>query len=308
MRLLVLGGTGFVGRHIVARALERGDDVTLFNRGRSAPGLFPDARLLRGDRAGDLRALRDGGPWDVAVDVTGYHPQHVAASSRLLSGRAAHLAFISTISVYDDLSRPGAGEDAPVIPRGGPADYGGLKARCEEEALACFGGERTLIVRPGIVAGPHDPTNRFSAWVARAARGGRLLAPGAPGRPIQLIDARDLAQFVVELPAVRATGTFNVVGEDLTWDEMLGACGSDDVVWVPDERVRAAGLDDDDLPLWIAADDAESAGVMRVSASRALGAGLRRRPLAQTARDVRAALRPQDGLGPDVERRLAAAA
>ncbi|HEV2786845.1 MAG TPA: NAD-dependent epimerase/dehydratase family protein, partial [Solirubrobacteraceae bacterium] len=140
MRLLVLGGTGFVGRHIVDCALQRGDEVTLFNRGRSAPGLFPQARLLRGDRRGDLRALSDGGPWDAAIDVTGYHPEHVAASSSLLAERAAQLTFISTISVYDDLSHPGADEDAPVIPVGGPADYGGLKARCEEEALARFGG------------------------------------------------------------------------------------------------------------------------------------------------------------------------
>lgn len=310
MRLLVLGGTGFVGRHIVACALRRGEEVTLFNRGRSAPGLFPEARLLRGDRRGDLQSLRDGGPWDAAIDVTGYHPQHVAASSSLLAGRAADLTFISTISVYDDLSRPGADEDAPVIPAGGATDYGGLKARCEEEALARFGAGRTLIVRPGIVAGPHDPTNRFSAWVAAAAAagGGRLHAPGAPERPIQLVDARDLAAFVVELTAAHVTGTYNVVGEDLTWGEMVGACGSDDVAWVPDERVRAAGLDDDDLPLWIAADDAENAGLMRVAGARAVAAGLRHRPLAQTAADVRAALRPRDGLGPRVQRRLATAA
>ena len=307
MRLLVLGGTGFVGRHIVARAIEGGDEVTLFNRGRSAPSLFPQARLLRGDRRGDLRALADGGPWEAAIDVTGYHPEHVAASSSLLAERAAHLTFISTISVYDDLSRPGADEDAPVIPIGGPADYGGLKARCEEQALARFGSERTLIVRPGIVAGPYDPTNRFSAWVAAAADHRRLHAPGAPERPIQLIDARDLAAFVVELTAARATGVLNAVGEDLTWGEMLAACGSHDVVWVPDERVRAAGLDDDDLPLWIAADDDENAGLMRVSGARAVAAGLRHRPLAQTAADVRGALRPRDGLGPRVQRRLAGA-
>ena len=308
MRLLVLGGTGFVGRHIVAHALERGDDVTLFNRGRTAPRLFADARLLRGDRAADLRALRGGGPWDAAIDVTGYHPQHVAASSRLLAERAAHLTFISTISVYADVSRPGVDEDAPVLPAGEPPSYGRLKARCEEEALAQFGRERALVVRPGIVAGPHDPTNRFSAWVAHAAAGGRLLAPGEPVRPLQLIDPRDLAAFVVQLTAARATGVFNAVGAELTWGEMLVACGIGDVAWVPDERVRAAGLDDEDLPLWIAADDAQALGFMRISGARAAAAGLRHRPLEQTARDVLATLRPQDGLDPAVVQRLAAAA
>jgi 2'-hydroxyisoflavone reductase len=122
MRLLVLGGTGFVGRHIVERALARGDDVTLFNRGRSAPGLFAAATLLRGDRAGDLRALHGGGPWDAAIDVTGYRPEEVAASSRLLAERAGQLTFISTVSVYDDVSRPGVDETArlaPVTGRGG---------------------------------------------------------------------------------------------------------------------------------------------------------------------------------------------
>lgn len=298
MRLLVLGGTGFVGRHIVQRALARGDEVTLFNRGRTAPGLFPEAELLRGDRAGDLRALREGGAC-AAIDVTGYHPEHVAASSRLLAGRVERLTFISTISVYDDVSRPGVDEDAPTAPltSGGWEDYGALKARCElaaHEALP----RRALIIRPGVVAGPHDPTNRFSAWVRRGARGGRMLAPGAPNRPIQLIDARDLAAFVIDLAAARATGTFNAVGADLTWGEMLSACivPGTQLVWVADERLRAAGIDDDALPLWIAADDVDNTGFMRVSAARARAAGLRHRPFEQTARDTRAALRPDDRL------------
>ena len=314
MRLLVLGGTGFVGRHIVQRALARGDEVTLFNRGRTAPGLFPQAELLRGDRAGDLRALRDGGPWDAAIDVTGYRPDEVAASSRLLASRVAHLTFISTISVYDDVSRPGVDEDhalAPLSGRGGREDYGALKALCEQavhEALPT----RSLVIRPGIVAGPHDPTHRFSAWVARIARGGRVLAPGAPDRPIQLIDARDLAAFVLDMTTARATGPFNAVGADLTWGEMLEACvlpGSEPtLVWVPDERLLAAGLDEDQLPLWVAADDVDNAGLMRISGVRAVAAGLRHRPLTQTARDTLAALRPEDGLrlAPALEARLVA--
>lgn len=316
MRLLVLGGTGFVGRHIVQGALDRGDDVTLFNRGRTAPALFRAAQLLVGDRTGDLRALRDGGPWDAAIDVTGYRPEQVAASSQLLAARVEHLTFISTISVYDDLSRPGVDEDAPLAPltgTGGWADYGALKALCEQavQEATSVAPIRALIVRPGIVAGPHDPTNRFSAWVERVARGGRMLAPGAPDRPVQLIDARDLAAFVLDMTAAQATGTFNAVGAQLTWGEMLEACltaAGTELVWVADERLVAAGLGDDDLPLWIAADDADNAGFMRIAGARARAAGLRHRPLAHTARDVRAALRPDDqlGLDPALEARLVA--
>jgi 2'-hydroxyisoflavone reductase len=314
MRLLVLGGTGFVGRHIVGGALARGDEVTLFNRGRTAPGLFPGAELLRGDRAGDLRALRDGGPWDAAIDVTGYRPEEVAASSQLLAGRVGHLTFISTVSVYDDVSTSGVDEDAPLAPltgRGGWEDYGALKALCEQavhEALP----SRATIVRPGVVAGPHDPSNRFSAWVAHVARGGRVLAPGAPDRPIQLVDARDLAAFVLGMTEARATGVFNAVGAQRTWGEMLDACivpGTEtELVWVDDERLRAAGVAEEALPLWIAADDADNAGFMRISGARAAAAGLRHRPIAQTAGDVRAALRPQDGLAlhPALEAQLVA--
>jgi 2'-hydroxyisoflavone reductase len=305
MRLLVLGGTGFVGRHIVERALARGDEVTLFNRGRTAPDLFANVELLRGDRAGDLRALRDGGPWDAAIDVTGYRPEEVAASSRLLAGRAEHLTFISTISVYDDVSRAGVDESAPLAPltgAGGWEDYGALKALCEAAVHAALPG-RALVVRPGIVAGPHDPTNRFSAWVERCERGGRMLAPGAPDRPVQLIDARDLAAFVLDLTARRATGVYNAVGSpELTWGAMLDACasgGGAELVWVPDETLAAAGIGEEQLPLWDRANDADHAGFMRIDGRRAVAAGLRNRPIAETARDTRAALRPEDRLGLD---------
>ena len=314
MRLLVLGGTGFVGRHIVEGALARGDEVTLFNRGRSAPGLFAQVELLRGDRRGDLSALAAGGTWDAAIDVTGYRPEQVAASSRLLAERAERLTFISTISVYDDVSRPGAGESAPLAALnggGGWRDYGALKALCEAEVHAALPG-RALIIRPGIVAGPHDPTNRFSWWVARCARGGRVLAPAPPQSPIQLIDARDLAAFVLDMTAARAE-PFNVVGEDLSWEKMLAACCAlgpgATPAWVPEAKLLAAGIDDSQLPLWIAPSDRENAGLMRIDGTRAVAAGLRRRTVEQTARDTRAALRPEDGPGldPALEARLIAA-
>jgi 2'-hydroxyisoflavone reductase len=314
MRLLVLGGTGFVGRHIVECALARGEDVTLFNRGRSAPGLFDGVTLLRGDRAGDLRALAGAGPWDAAIDVTGYRPEEVAASSRLLADRVQRLTFISTISVYDDPSAGGVTEDAPLAALtggGGWEDYGALKVLCEQAVHAAL-PDRALIVRPGIVAGPHDPTNRFSWWVARFARGGRVLVPGAPERPLQLIDARDLAAFVLDMTAEGATGTYNAVGADLSWGDLVGACCAAapgaEAVWVPDERLLAAGLDDAQLPLWIEASDRANAGFMRIDGTRAVAAGLRHRPLAQTARDTLAALRPEDGPGldPALEARIIA--
>jgi 2'-hydroxyisoflavone reductase len=315
MRLLVLGGTGFVGRHIVELALGRGDEVTLFNRGRSAPDLFAQAELRRGDRGGDLHALDDGSTWDAAIDVTGYRPGDVAASSRLLAERVERLIFISTVSVYADASRPGVVEDAPLAkPTGGPGweDYGPLKALCELAVHAALPG-RGLIVRPGIVAGPHDPTNRFSWWVARCARGGRVPAPAPPQAPLQLIDARDLAAFVLDLTTVRATGTYNAVGEDLTWADLLAACCAIEPgcepAWVPEADLLAAGVDESQLPLWIPASDPDSAGFMRIDGSRAVAAGLRHRPLSETARDTRAALRPEDGPGldPAVEARLIAA-
>ena len=314
MRLLVLGGTGFVGRHIVEDALTRGHEVTLLNRGRTAPGLFPGVELLRGDRAGDLRALDGAGPWDAAIDVTGYRPEEVAASSRRLADRVRRLTFISTISVYDDVSRGGIDETgalAPLTGAGGEADYGALKVLCEQAAEAALPG-RTLIIRPGIVAGPHDPTNRFSWWVARCARGGRVLAPGAPERPLQLIDARDLAAFVLDLTAAGETGVFNAVGPPLTFGEMLAACCAAapgaELCWVPDAALLAAGIDEEQLPLWIAEDDADNAGFMRIDGARARAAGLRHRPLAQTAADTLAALRHEDGPGldPALEARLIA--
>ena len=315
MRLLVLGGTGFVGRHVVELALARGDDVTLFNRGRSAPDLFARAELRRGDRRGDLRALADGSTWDAAIDVTGYHPEQVAASSGLLAERVARLTFISTVSVYADASRPGVAEDAPLAEltgKGRYEDYGPLKALCEQAVHAALPG-RALIVRPGIVAGPHDPTNRFSWWVARCARGGRVPAPAPPDGPIQLIDARDLAAFVLDMTAARATGTYNAVGEDLTWADLLAACctvGPDCTpAWVPEADLLAAGVDDSLLPLWIPGSEPESAGFMQIDGRRARAAGLRHRPLEQTARDTHAALRPEDGPGldPALEARLIAA-
>ena len=199
MRFLILGGTLFLGRHLAQEALARGHDLTIFNRGRTAPELFPDAERLRGDRAGDLSA-QAGRTWDAVLDTTGYEPRVVRASAELLreSGR---YAFVSSISVYADFSR-GPAEGDPVEELGDASadelapdlsNYGALKALCEREAQEVF-GERALVVRPGLIVGPHDPTGRFTYWARRLERGGEVLAPGPPERRAQFVDVRDLGR------------------------------------------------------------------------------------------------------------------
>ena len=320
MRLLVLGGTRFVGRHVVEAALARGDELTLFNRARSAPDLFEGIELLRGDRGGDLDALRRGGPWDAAIDLSGYELPHVAASSRALADRVEHLTFVSTIAVYAGCPAGGIDERAPLARFDGDGEtYGPNKALCEQAVQATLPG-RALVVRPGVIAGPHDPTNRFTWWVSRLARGGRVLAPGAPDRPVQIIDARDLAVWMLDMVTRRATGVFNAVGPQapLTMEGLLRACRPDaELVWVTDEQLLAAGVQPGDgLPLWLPASDSRRVSLMRIDGSRAFGAGLRLRPLPETARDVLASLRiagepPESdrarratGLDPALEARL----
>jgi nucleoside-diphosphate-sugar epimerase len=322
MRVLVLGGTAFLGRHVVERALARGDDVTVFNRGRTAPGLFAGrARELRGDRGGDLHALRSG-DWDAAFDLSGYVAGEVRASSRLLAERVGHLTFVSSISAYAALATPGVDESAPLASHGD--GYGARKAASERAATESFAPRPCLVVRPGVIAGPGDPTNRFSWWVSRMARGGRVLAPAPPERPVQLIDARDLAAWLLDMASRGAAGVFNAVGAGHTMAALLEACRCDapaQIVWVAEGDLLAAGIEPwSQLPLWIPSTAGDMAGFFRVDGSRAVGAGLRPRPLAQTARETLAA-RARDGepqpsgrtvrvpgLEPAVEQRLLSAA
>src|SRR4051794_29329724 len=218
MRLLVLGGTSFVGRAIVEDALGRGFDVTLFGRGRTGTELFPGVERLRGDRAtGDYTALTSR-TWDAVVDVSAYVPRHVQEAATALDGRGGRYLFISTGSVYDHRqARPGLTEDSPRLAaeRGTeevtPETYGPLKAACEDDVRALH-GDRATIVRPGIVAGPHDPTDRFTYWVRRAARGGRVPFPAGPAQPMQVVDSRDLARLVTQLLADDRGGVYNAVG------------------------------------------------------------------------------------------------
>jgi 2'-hydroxyisoflavone reductase len=304
MRLLILGGTRFVGRHLTEAALAAGHQVTLFNRGRTSPDLFPEAEHLRGDRGTDLAVLA-GRRWNVAIDVNGYLPRQVRASAELLAGAVERYVFVSTISVYADFKVPGVSEDAPVqepepgdaeaaeIPKGG---YGRLKVLCERNVQAAF-PERALILRPCILAGPWDPTGRFAYWVERAARGGEVLAPGRPDRPVELIDARDFASWVVRMADRRATGLYNAAGPEqtLTMREMLEACraatgaatntGTNPdaaFTWVSDRFLQERDVE---LPFWY---PEETDGYDLVDNRRAVAQGLTFQPLSRTVRDVHA--------------------
>lgn len=244
MRILVLGGTAFVGRAIVADLTARGHEVTLFSRGRTGSELFPELDKRVGDRdTGDYAAL-EGGSWDATVDVTAYVPRHVAQALDVLGERAGRYLFISTGSVYDrSQTSPGMTEDSPRLPpeRGTEEitdeTYGALKVACEDDVLARL-GQRATIVRPGVVAGPHDPTDRFTWWVRRAARGGRIALPGRPDQPVQVVDSRDLARLVTRLLEDDAPGTYNAVGPaaPVTLAELVQTCATEagaDVEVVP---------------------------------------------------------------------------
>ncbi len=317
MRILILGGTSFAGRHLAALALEHGHELTLFNRGLTGPELFPEAERITGDRAGGLDGLR-GRRFDAVVDTSGYFPADVERSARLLAPTAASYLFISSRSVYADHSVPGIDETAALadLPPDAPTDaitaesYGPLKVACERAAEEAFAG-RAVILRPGLIVGPYDPSGRFTYWPARVAAGGEVLAPAPPGQAVQLIDARDLAAFALALAERGAAGTFDVVTPAgmLTLGGVVDACreaaGSDTtIVWV-DERFL---LDHEvepwtELPLWTPGHD--FAGFQCSDTSRAVAAGLTVRPIAETAADTlawAAAVAPDPGAAMTRER------
>jgi 2'-hydroxyisoflavone reductase len=314
MRLLVLGGTSFVGRHIVDSALAGGHDVTLFNRGKTNPGLFPECESLVGDRvAGDYASLA-GGSWDALIDVNAYFVRQVREAAAAVGGRVGHYTFISTGSVYDNPGDGPVDEDHERATVDDPAgedvshrNYGGLKALCEDEVRTLFGA-RSTIVRPGIVAGPHDPTERFTYWVRRMARaardGGSVAAPARPDQPVQIVHARDLADLVVGATAAAAPGPFNGVGPDspVTLASVLAACAAAsgveaDIAWI-DEAVladRKVGL-----PLWLPSGMGID-GLFRCTNDRARAAvGFSNRPVEETAADTLAWDRGRDGFPGDL--------
>jgi 2'-hydroxyisoflavone reductase len=307
MRLLVLGGTLFLGRHLVEAALGRGHEVSMFTRGETNPELFPQAEHLVGDRDGDLRSL-ESGEWDAVVDTSGRLPRLVRASAELLAGRVGHSTFVSSISAYADLSH-GPSEDDPLAVLEHETEdwqseaYGPLKALCEQ-AVQEINGERALVVRPGLIVGPWDPTGRFTYWPLRLADGGDVLAPEPPDAPVQVIDARDLAGWILDLAERRVSGVFNAAGPEqpMTMEAFLERCaggvGSEvRLVWTPPETLLEHEVEEwMELPLWLA--DPRYAGMLAVDTSRAFAAGLHVRALEETARDTLAWARTQaDPLG-----------
>ena len=302
LRMLILGGTGFIGPHQVNYAVARGHTVTLFNRGRTNPGLFPNVEKLQGDRAaGDYKALA-GREFDVVIDNPTMYPRWVREAGAALKGRAKQFVFVSTLSVYAANDTPWADETAAVAKTDTPNDedpqkrgqlYGPLKALSEQEAEKAFPGKATII-RPGLIVGPGDLTDRFTYWPVRVRKGGEILAPGTPLDTVQVIDARDLSEFIVRCAEDGVVGTYNVTGprSPLTMGEMLGAMraqvpNSDaqflwgDVDFLAEQKVRGWS----DMPVWIPPRGA-TAGFTRRSIRKALDKGLVFRPLADTVRDT----------------------
>ncbi|WP_176058474.1 NAD-dependent epimerase/dehydratase family protein [Paraburkholderia sp. BCC1876] len=293
MRILVMGGTLFLGRHIVEAALRRGHVVTIFNRGRENPSLFPEIERLVGDRNSNLSTLR-GREFDAVIDPSAYNPKQIDLVLSALGVLPKHYTFISSISAYRGFP-PGIryDEDADLLP--GSQDYGALKARTEAAIQSAMPG-RVAILRPGLIVGPHDPTGRFTYWIRRVDAGGRVLAPGRRDRPIQFIDVRDLAEWSVLMAEDRVNAVFNAVGPQSTLtmgqflDECLDASQSGARLdWLTDEQVLAAGIEGwTELPLWVAENDIEAGGIFLADNRRAREHGLEFRPLSQTVKDVQA--------------------
>ncbi|HEX8740031.1 MAG TPA: NAD-dependent epimerase/dehydratase family protein [Casimicrobiaceae bacterium] len=324
MKLLVLGGTRFLGRHVVEEALSRGHAVTLFSRGRT-PVPWPDRVVaLEGDRdpriGSGLTALAHAEPgvFDAVIDCSGYVPRVVDASARLLAGRTRRYLFVSSVSVYADLSRPGVDERAQVAALADPTtedilpNYGALKAACEAIVAGVY-GSRATIVRPGLIVGPFDTTDRFGYWVARFVhpeflgdRDRRAVVPAPPEAPVQFIDVRDLAVFIVDAMERDLAGTFNATSPRDRWsmgaliDSLRDVAGAEAPapVWVEEGRLIAAGVEPwVGLPLWVPASEPDSVGGMALSCARAEAAGLATRELADTIRATADWLATRDNAG-----------
>jgi 2'-hydroxyisoflavone reductase len=300
--ILVLGGTGFIGPHMVSEALRRGHSVTLFNRGRTNNELFPDLETIKGDRGGDLSMLEDR-KWDAVIDNSGYVPRHVRNSARILAPNIGQYLYISTISVYDSFAQPNdessklATIDDESIEEVNGETYGPLKALCEKRARAEIDTDRLTILRPTYICGPGDHTDRFSYWPVRVRKGGEMLVPGGPEYPLQIVDVRDLANFTIDCLDRKITDTFNTVtpvgsynmGQLLT-DSQAVTATEVDPVWVDEafaieasanRQVENWGM----FPIWHAL-GGEDANVSSVAGTKAVAAGLHNRPVRETIRDL----------------------
>ena len=298
MNILIIGGTKFLGRHLVDAALARGHTVTLFNRGKTNPNLFPQVETILGDREHDLEKL-SGRAWDAVIDVAGYFPRLVRLAATSLERAVGRYVFVSSISVFADFKKIGINESDPVgkiedesFEEITGESYGPLKALCEKTVQDLY-GERGLVIRPGLIVGPHDPTDRFTYWPVRVARGGTVLAPEKPDVPMQMVDVRDLSDFVIKLIEEKASGIYNATGPDyeLTLGAMLEACkqvsGSDaNFKWVSVDFMKQNKVEEwSDMPVWVP-DNEEHQGFSRVDVSKAIKAGLKFRPLSDTVHDT----------------------
>ena len=309
---LIIGGTKFLGRHLVDSLLASGHEVALFNRGKHPAGDMPDIEVIHGDRNKYLNKLV-GRKWDAVFDTCGYLPSTVTASARFFSDTADTYVFVSSMSCYADASRPNFDESTPVaeltveqkaeVAKIDPSSditaatlgepYGALKALCEQAAEAAMRG-RVLHVRSGLIVGPYDTTDRFTYWVMRTAGGGEVLAPGDPGRFVQLIDVRDLADWAVKMAGSRKNGTYNVTGKpfDLTMGGMLAeikTCTGTEATfaWAPEEfLLREKVAPWSEMPLYLPESDEESAGFLSANIDKALGTGLTFRPFRETILDT----------------------
>ena len=321
MKLLVIGGTQFLGRHIAKQAVARGHEVTLFNRGNRPP---PDGvtEVIHGDRNADLSAL-SGGNWHAVIDNIAFFPRQVTELAQALGDRVGHYTFVSTVSVYADQDRPGLHEGSSLLALDDPSTeevtndtYGALKAACEKALVDIFGGT-SLIVRPGLIVGPDDPTDRFTYWPARVAKGGSFIAPVGPDMPAQWIDVRDLAAWMLDATEAALEGTFNAVSEpgrftigDVIYESMAASGSGAEPVWVPEEFLLEHGVGPFiEMPLWIPGD---GTNFWRIDGSRAKAAGLTVRPAAETVGATLAWYRDtqrgemRTGLEPEREARLLA--
>src|ERR1043165_8710561 len=301
MRILIIGGTRFLGRYLVEAELNHSHEVTLFHRGITNPGLFPQVKTSGGDREKDLDKLAPVGRfWEAVIDTSGYLPRLVRLSAESLEAHVTRYVFISTISVYQDFKKIGIDESYPVgkiqnetMEEITGETYGPLKALCEQAVEQIYRRERTLIIRPGLIVGPYDPTDRFTYWPVRVARGGEVLAAQKPEAMIQVIDVRDLAEFVIHLIEENAFGTYNVTGPDhpLTIGKLLEVSkqvsrSDANFKWASGEFLNQHKIEPwGDMPTWIP-DDEEGIGASRVDISKALNAGLKFRLLEETVRDT----------------------
>ncbi len=295
MRLLVIGGTRFVGRNFVEVARAAGYDCTLFNRGQSDPSAFPDIEQIRGDREKDLSAL-EGRSFDAVFDPSCYVPQVASMSAQLLAVGTPYYGFVSSLSVYSDGLTPNLDESAELatIPDPTIEDvdeyYGALKVLCEREIQAVY-ANRALIIRAGFIVGPHDDVDRLAYWIRRIVRGGEVLAPASPDYPVQMIDARDIALWSLSMIGRGAGGVFNVTGPQPAYglgevlDTIKRVTRSDATfTWVPEEFLLEQRVGPwDGLPYWLGP---EWRGTATLNVSKALAAGLTLRPLEETVRDT----------------------